>query len=114
MNQFDVILVTGGRFYNRQEFVGRVLERLQPLIIIQGDGGNTDRFAKEWGEANRVHVATVPAYWGKPFFNSAGPRRNQAMSLLRPDLVLAFPGGRGTNGMVKIAKSQGIQVIRVG
>jgi len=32
----------------------------------------------------------------------------------KPDLVLAFPGGRGTDDMVRRAEKAGIEVRRVG
>jgi len=41
----------------------------------------------------------------------AGPERNAAMLGLGPDLVVAFPGGSGTAGMVRLAKAAGVEVI---
>jgi UDP-N-acetylmuramoylalanine-D-glutamate ligase len=32
----------------------------------------------------------------------------------RPDMVVAFPGGRGTANMIALAKSAGVEVIEVG
>jgi hypothetical protein len=37
--------------------------------------------------------------------------RNNEMAKLRPDVVLATPGGNGTAHMVAIAKKAGLQVI---
>lgn len=46
---------------------------------------------------------------------SAGPIRNQTMlDDGKPDLVLAFPGGRGTADMVAKAEKHGIPVRRIG
>lgn len=54
-----------------------------------------------------------PANWmgeGK----AAGPKRNQRMlEIGKPDVVLAFPGGRGTADMVRRAKAAGVRVIEV-
>jgi ABC-type Fe3+-hydroxamate transport system substrate-binding protein len=42
---------------------------------------------------------------------SAGPIRNGRMLEYKPDLVIAFPGGRGTANMVKQARKAGIAVV---
>ena len=44
----------------------------------------------------------------------AGPIRNQRMlDEGKPDLVVAFPGGKGTNGMIDLARNAGVRVILV-
>ena len=43
--------------------------------------------------------------------NPAGIIRNAVMASMRPDLVLACPGGRGTANMVETARKKGLQVI---
>lgn len=46
---------------------------------------------------------------------AAGPIRNQLMlDDFKPDLVVAFPGGKGTADMVKKAQDAGVTVILVG
>jgi hypothetical protein len=43
---------------------------------------------------------------------AAGPLRNQRMlEAFNPDMVLAFPGGRGTADMVRKAKRRGVKVV---
>lgn len=44
----------------------------------------------------------------------AGPIRNSFMLALGPDLVLAFPGGRGTADMVRQASEAGVAFDCVG
>jgi len=45
----------------------------------------------------------------------AGPIRNQEMlDQGRPNMVVAFPGGRGTADMVRRARGAGVEVIEVG
>ena len=45
---------------------------------------------------------------------AAGPIRNKLMlDEGRPDLVVAFPGGRGTANMVKQASAASVEVIEV-
>lgn len=59
-----------------------------------------------------VPYAIVPANWDV-FDRRAGPVRNSWMLDLKPDLVIAFPGGRGTQNMVEQAKKRGIKVMTV-
>ena len=54
-----------------------------------------------------------PAEW-KKHGKAAGPIRNRKMLQDgKPDLVLAFPGGRGTANMVELATDAGIRVMHV-
>jgi hypothetical protein len=49
---------------------------------------------------------------GKAWAGKAGPiRKQQMLDEGKPDLVVAFPGGRGTAHMVRIARAAGIEVI---
>jgi hypothetical protein len=53
-------------------------------------------------------LVTVPADWQK-HGTAAGPIRNKQMIVSgKPDLVLAFPGGRGTADMSRRAEKHGI------
>jgi hypothetical protein len=56
---------------------------------------------------------SFPANW-KQYGKSAGYRRNtQMLEEGKPDIVIAFPGGRGTEMMCEIAETAGITVRRV-
>jgi hypothetical protein len=72
-----------------------------------------DRHADLWAWRNNVGRSHFPAHWtskGK----SAGPLRNAKMLDDRaPHAVVAFPGGRGTESMVKLAVAKGVPVLRV-
>jgi hypothetical protein len=115
------VLVCGGRDYDNRSAVYSALRRLHEghlLIastassVIHGDARGADSMAGRWARDNGVQEISCPAnweYWG----NRAGPMRNAAMLMLRPDIVLAFPGGRGTADMVRRAKDAGIEVIEV-
>jgi hypothetical protein len=75
-----VVLVTGGRKYADRVAVFRHLDELHRAgriaLIVEGGATGADRFAREWGDARGVPVATFRAPWsalGKP----AGPIRNR-------------------------------------
>jgi hypothetical protein len=100
------VLVTGGRDYKDSEVVKRTLDAAQPKVLIQGEAQGADRLALWWARANNIHCAQVQAYW--QVFGSKGPKnagymRNQAMADMNPGLVVAFPGGSGTEDMCRRA-----------
>lgn len=108
------LLVCGGRDYANIDHVYSVLSAVHAKrgisILIHGDAPGADTLAGEWAMERGIHVARVPALWDR-YGSAAGPKRNEAMLQLNPDGLVAFPGGRGTNGMVELAKSAGITVM---
>ena len=103
------VLVCGGRGFCDREMMDRELGRLAPTLIIEGGAPGADTLADEWALANGVHTARVNALW-TVHRRAAGPIRNAVMLSLQPDLVVAFPGGRGTADMVRRAKAAGVPV----
>lgn len=107
------VLVCGGRNYNDFSAVDRVLSHLNPTCIVQGGANGADKLALMWARRNGVSFQTFEAEWDK-YGPSAGPRRNQQMlENSKPDLVVSFPGGRGTEDMVGRAKRAGVKVMQV-
>lgn len=78
--------------------------------VIHGGAWGADRLAKEWAIANRIKATEFLADWSA-YGPSAGPRRNQVMVDSKPDLVVAFPGGKGTADAVAKARAAGIEVM---
>jgi hypothetical protein len=116
------VLVTGGRYYADRDLVYKTLDNSNVTLLIHGDcnsdedfpeGNNArgaDRLAKEWAIDRQVPYLSHPAEW-KKHGRSAGPKRNQAMAdRWHPQKVIAFPGGDGTAGMIRIARRLGIPV----
>lgn len=81
-------------------------------VIIHGAARGADQCAGTWARKRLVCEIAVPANWSGHGM-AAGPIRNQRMLLDEPDLVLAFPGGKGTAHMVKIAREAGIRVLEL-
>jgi hypothetical protein len=110
------VLVCGGRDYDEWLKVFDELEGLKPYptTVIQGGASGADRHARDWAHDSGTECITFDADWSK-HGKSAGPIRNQRMlDEGKPDLVLAFPGGKGTADMVGRAKAAGVRVIEVG
>lgn len=87
------------------------LNRETPITFLaQGGATGVDSSAHDWAESRGVTCASFWAAWDK-LGNTAGPIRNRIMlEIVRPDLVVAFPGGAGTLSCVTIAESRGIPV----
>lgn len=108
------IIVCGGRDYHERAIVNRALTTLHDEYgiahLIEGDAAGADYCAALWVR-NHPEIAHTPcpADW-EQHGNSAGPRRNAEMLTLRPHLVVAFPGGRGTASMVRQARAAGVPV----
>lgn len=117
------ILVCGGRDYldyikvkaTLDSIVGQV-ENLDEVVIIQGGAKGADFLAKVyaycWGWGG-LTCKEFPANW-REFGPAAGHIRNQQMlDEGKPDLVVAFKGGRGTADMMRRAKKAGVEVKEV-
>ena len=109
------ILVCGGRDYTTQANkykVISVLDECEPSLIISGGATGADRHAEGWARYNEIAFLVVPAQWEK-HGKAAGPIRNKRMLSIKPDLVIAFLGGKGTANMISLAKKQGIEVRKI-
>lgn len=79
---------------------------------MQGGASGADQLAVKWAEIHNIPVITFPANWR--IGRKGGPLRNAFMlSEGRPDLVVAFPGGPGTQDMVRRAEAAGVPVKRI-
>ncbi|HJP82254.1 MAG TPA: DUF2493 domain-containing protein [Fimbriimonadaceae bacterium] len=109
------VLVCGGRDYSNYDHLGAMLDEIHektPITtIVHGAAKGADLMAGIWARLNGIPIKGYPADW-KRHGRAAGPIRNQEMlDKEHPDLVVAFPGGTGTAGMVKLARVAGVEVI---
>ena len=107
------VLVCGGRDYDNTERVCDVLAGLRPSLVIHGAARGADSLAGLWARMSGVDVAEFPANWDK-HGKAAGHIRNaQMLTEGKPDVVVAFPGGRGTEDMKRRARAAGVEVREV-
>lgn len=106
------ILVCGGREFSDQEVINYVLGQYDISLIIQGGSTGADFLAKKYATENQIQYEEYPADWDH-HGHMAGPIRNQQMIERRPDLVIAFPGGKGTKDMIKRSLKYNIDVIEI-
>ncbi len=110
-------IICGGRDYSDDRKFWRHMEALNDqydlTCVIQGGAPGADYFAKCWADEQKIPVETYRADWGA-HGKAAGPIRNRQMLREgRPDMVVAFPGGRGTTNMIKQATEAGVRVITI-
>jgi UDP-N-acetylmuramoylalanine-D-glutamate ligase len=118
------VLVCGGRDYDDFTLVNSVLvdvyieNKMSKMTIIQGGAKGADFLSRAWANWKRDAGADIdwveyPADW-KTHGKAAGYIRNkQMLDEGKPDLVVAFPGGRGTADMIRQAKAAGVEVMEV-
>jgi hypothetical protein len=111
------VLVCGGREFANRQMLTAALNRLHLErgigLIISGGARGADTMAEWWAKGIGVPCDVYEADWIS-LGPKAGPIRNQRMlEEGKPDLVMAFPGGRGTADMVRRGKEAGVEVIEV-
>jgi len=116
------VLVCGGRDYGcgNQDQLDHIHNTLTELnaargpfsCIIHGAATGADEEGMGWAQMMGILHAPFQADW-HTHGRAAGPMRNQRMiDEGRVDLVIAYPGGRGTDDMIRRAEKAGIEVIR--
>lgn len=111
------VLVCGGRGYTDSERLFRILDvanNANPItLLVHGGARGADTLAQRWADDRGVCCMVYTANW-KRDGKAAGPIRNQKMlDTEKPDMVIAFPGGRGTADMVQRAERAGLPVVKV-
>lgn len=131
------LIVCGGRDYEDKMTVWSTLDRIAgcegdtpiptiPITIVHGDCGRVevrdgkkvvvgaDWLAREWAVCNWCNDVPYPANWTL-HGRAAGPIRNQQMidENRDADMLIAFPGGRGTADCLRRARAAGIKVVDI-
>lgn len=119
------VLVCGGREYDDWDQFSREMYQLYKeadidgyankvnFSVVSGDAKGADFLARVWCKFRYLSYQEYKANW-KKFGQAAGPIRNQEMlNDSQPDVVIAFPGGKGTADMVSRATKAGVKVIEV-
>jgi hypothetical protein len=110
--------VTGGRDYKNELKVRRVLDTALESIssntkmhLVLGDcPTGADRFATRWAVDHPDVTYTIfIAHWERDG-KAAGPYRNTAMVESGMDVLLAFPGGKGTDDCRRKAFNAGVDL----
>lgn len=119
------VLVCGGRDYDPSLVAGWLERNIQHRLraatgnpnarvshVIHGGARGADSGAAMWADKYDIPQDVHYPDW-KKYGAAAGPIRNAAMLDCNPDLVIAFPGGKGTADMVRRARSRWLHVWEV-
>lgn len=114
------VLVCGGRSLDANGYLDVIAElrelnakRGPFLLVIHGCASGVDDAAEFWAKQDGIQFLGFRAEWDK-YGDAAGPIRNHRMLTSgKPDLVIAFPGGKGTANMIAQAESAGIEVLKI-
>jgi hypothetical protein len=107
------VLVCGGRDFSDDALLNTKLDALhaeRPIsLLLSGGTRGAGTLAVKWAQQRGITTVVYQADWKLGL--KAGPVRNQQMlDLGKPDLVVAFPGGRGTADMMARALKAKVQV----
>lgn len=92
---------------------------LPAVIVIDGacPQGGIDSLAHQWAVVNWCQSERYPPKFGMVkdygFAIAAKARNQQMLDEENPDLVVAFPGGRGTMDMIDRAQRAGVEVVEI-
>lgn len=105
------VLICGGRDFTDSELFEKIMDEYVGKIttVIHGSARGADTLGHLWGLRHNLEILEYPANWN--YGKSAGPIRNaQMLTEGKPEIVIAFPGGKGTQNMIDQAKKAGIPV----
>lgn len=103
------LIIAGGRDYRFTAADNRRLDEIQGVTeVVSGCQTGADFWGEVWAKDRGIPIQPFPANWNA-YGLDAGPIRNEAMAAYA-DAVVLFPGGRGTNNMLKKAKRAGLKI----
>jgi len=109
------ICVCGGRDYTHEKRVWALLDAVlaaapqHQIILISGGAKGADSHAKIWAVERGVKNEIYMADWRR-HGRAAGPIRNKNMLSTGIDLLIAMPGGPGTQHMINICRENKVRV----
>ena len=107
------VIIAGGRDFvpsdsNYIELTALLLE-IKASEVVCGMATGADTFGASIGKKLGLPIKEFPAEWFK-YGRSAGPKRNKEMAQYA-DVLIAYPGGRGTANMKKEAEKAGLKIL---
>ena len=110
------ILVCGGREYANVRALDEALDAIHRekniSRLIHGAARGADSLAAAWARSRGIPLLAFPAGWKKDGRAAGFVRNARMLRDGRPELVVAFPGGKGTAHMVNLAVAAGVAVLQ--
>jgi len=118
-NRIIRIGVTGGRDYTNTAKATHVLDRAYSVFkdrmyLVVGDARGLDFICRNWADAT-----LKPEQWSCFYANwdlygkKAGILRNEEMAKSGLDLLISFPGGKGTKHMTEYCRELNIKILEI-
>ena len=110
------VLVCGGRKFGEDNeaevaLLNNVLNSFFRIdLIINGAAKGADSLSTKWAREHRVPCLMYPALWDKHGKAGGHIRNKKMLDQSEPDMVVAFPGGKGTANMIALASTKGVGV----
>ena len=126
------VIIAGSRTILDYQLVSAVISNtlskynIQITEVVSGCAGGVDSLGEQWALENKIRVTPFPAEWndldvpnvlvrtnkyGKEYNARAGFQRNEAMAQYADVLIAVWDyKSRGTNDMIKAAKSNNLAV----
>lgn len=107
------VIVAGGRDFNDRRTLDAAMQQcgFEITEVVSGGAPGGDRLGEQWAQDHGIPVRRFQADW-KTHGNAAGPKRNEEMAQYGEALV-ALPGGKGTDDMIRRARQHGLPVFIV-
>lgn len=109
------VLICGGRNFSDVALLSMTLTKLFRELhvakVVTGAARGADTLGHAYAKHRGIPATEVKADWSK-YGHAAGSRRNQQMLDDHPDIqvVIAFPGGTGTDDMVRRSIRAGVPI----
>ena len=104
------VLVTGGREFADWILLHASLKKLKVSSIGHGGARGADAMAGQYAEQGNIPVVVYPANWTEEGKRAGILRNIYMLKTYEPDIVVSFPGGKGTAHMTTLAKTGGYRV----
>ncbi len=114
------VLVCGGRDYKDKDLLFNTLNDIHVkeitkaagiVTIIHGGAKGADKLSGEWAKSLGVSIEEYQADWEQHGRAAGIVRNKQMLDEGKPDIIIAFPGGKGTANMVNQATKAEVKVI---
>ena len=113
------VLVCGGMNFRNGELLVITLDPLywghEPRIthLIEGEAYGADKMSAWWASAYDIKIERYPANWALHGKAAGYIRNKQMLEEGKPDLVIAFPGGKGTADLLQKATRAKIEIWQI-
>ncbi len=103
------LIIAGGRDYQlTEQDIQKLNEIPNVMTVLSGCASGADECGERWAAEKGIPVVQFPALWAM-YGKKAGPLRNKDMAK-DADALAIFPGGRGTDNMVRQALYEGLTI----